>query len=326
MKQISIVFSLFLATSLFAQDNDTTIYKVVSEMARFPGCEQLDTTVQVKNQCAQTNLLLFFNQNISYPLEARNQELEGQVVLSFVVEKDGYISDPRVLRDIGGGCGDEALRVANGMNEALKVAELAWKPGMKDGKPVRSLVTLPIKFKLQDPLDYILINFRDTIYTVVDDSLNYPGGHTALLNDVQSNLKTPNGYQDSCKVGTMDLTVLVKPDGYVRVVDLTDYWGLGIEYQWQTILAGTSTWGKWNAAKRNDREVPSSYDFTVEFLPSSAQCSQVVSNYELANSAAVEGVTYLMKVSKRKELRNSLKPSIFFLKMPISCISEARHI
>ncbi|MEO1261953.1 MAG: energy transducer TonB [Bacteroidota bacterium] len=286
------LFTLVLAgLSLFlsAQDADTTIYSVMSEMPRFPGCEQLDTTVQVKNQCAQTNLLLFFNQNIVYPAEAREQEIVGKVVLRFVVEKDGFISNPEIMRDIGGGCAEEAMRVLNGMNSALRTAGLAWTPGIREGKPVRARVTVPITFQLQDPPDFILINFRDTVYTVLDDSLQFEGGHEALELFVETQLRIPAGYQDSCDVGSMDLTLLTRPDGYVRVIDVADYWNLGKDYMWEAISAATETWGKWIPAKRNGREVPSAYDFTVTFLPDATTCQTEISNYEKANRLAEAG-------------------------------------
>ncbi|HFA49972.1 MAG TPA: TonB family protein [Bacteroidetes bacterium] len=289
MKQLLILSFLFTSTFLFSQIGDTTVYKVLEEMPRFPGCEGLDTTVHAKNQCAQTALLLFFNQNIVYPLDARNQNLEGQVVISFVVEKDGYISNAKVLRDIGGGCGEEALRVAKGMNEALKSANLKWRPGMNGGLPVRSQFTLPIKFKLQDPLDFVLANSRDTVYVVVDDSLKYKSGDEGLAAFLESHLKTPRMYQDSCKVGQMDLSLLARPDGYVKVIDMTDYWNLGVEFQWEAIRAATATWGQWIPAKRKGREVPSSYDFTVQFLPEGAGCQQVVNDYKNAVALADEG-------------------------------------
>ena len=104
MKQLLTFFILACAMPLFAQ-NDTTIYKIVEEAPRFPGCESLDTTIAYKNQCAQRSLLLFVNQNIRYPIEAREQNIQGTVVVSFVVEKDGFISNPILLKDLQGGCG-----------------------------------------------------------------------------------------------------------------------------------------------------------------------------------------------------------------------------
>ena len=289
MKKFFTLVFASISYLISAQDADTTIFTIVDEMPRFPGCEQLDTTLSAKNQCAQTNLLLFFNQNIIYPADAREQGIVGQVVISFVVEKDGLISNLKLLRDIGGGCGDEAIRVADGMNSALRTAGMQWTAGLKGGKPVRSQVTVPIKFRLQDPPDFILVNFRDTIYTIVDDSLEYKDGPVALEKFVNQNVQTPKGFQDSCKIGTIDVTVLSRPNGYVRVIDLVDYWDLGIEFQWEAIKAATSTWGNWKAATRNGREVPSAYDFTLTFIPESSFCRNVVSDFEKSKKLAEDG-------------------------------------
>jgi hypothetical protein len=288
MKRILTLLLLWQSLSALAQ-TDTTIYKVVSESPRFPGCEQLDTTLEVKNQCAQSALLYFFSQNLSYPWEAREKDIQGTVVISVVVEKDGYISNPAIIRDIGGGCGAEAIRVAAGMNEALKQASLTWVPGKLNGKTVRTQVTIPIKFKLEEPLDYILLDQADTVYVVLDDSVGFKGGEAALADHLQRRLQVPAFYKDSCRVGEMDLSLLVRPDGSVRVVELTDYWGLGGDFQWEAISAATSTWGKWDPAVRNGRQVPSLYDLKVVFKPLPGKCSSVISDYERATALAAEG-------------------------------------
>jgi len=288
MKQLLTLLFTLSALVVFTQD-DTTIYKVLQEMPRFPGCEQIDTTLEAKNQCAQTSLLVFFNQNIVYPWAAREQEIEGSVVLSLVVEKDGYISNPTVVKDIGGGCGEEAIRVASGMNEAMKNANIAWVPGKKDGKPVRTQVTIPIKFKLQDPPDFVILNFRDTVYVELDDSLSFIGGQAALDDFIKKNLRTPPDFRDSCKIGSMDLTLLARPDGYVRVLDLADYWELGWDFQWEAIRAATQTWGQWKPAMRKGRPVPASIDLTLTFVPDAVKCAQAISNYEKAGALAAEG-------------------------------------
>jgi tetratricopeptide (TPR) repeat protein len=299
MQRILILFFLFASLPAFAQVNDTTIYKIVEEMPRFPGCEALDTTVEVKNQCAQTALLAFFNRNIVYPLTARQENVEGTVVITFIVEKGGYISAPAVVKDIGGGCGEEALRVANGMNEALKKAQLTWTSGKKSGKPVRTQVTLPIRFKLQEPLDFVMVDY-DTVYVELDDSLQYKGGEDALNSFIQGTLQYPEKYRDSCKIGSMDLTVLVKPDGYVRVLDVADYWNLGYDFRWEAIKATTATWGNWQAATRKNREVPAAYDFTLSFTPKSAACKQKVADFEKAHTLAETG-SALFNEGKKEE-------------------------
>lgn len=87
-------------------------------------------------------LLKFLGENIQYPETARSANIEGVVTLSFIVEKDGSIGDTILLKDIGGGCGQEAIRVVRAMPK--------WIPGMVDGKPVKVRYTLPVRFRLED--------------------------------------------------------------------------------------------------------------------------------------------------------------------------------
>lgn len=120
------------------------IFKVVEQMPRFPGCEHLDSEEE-KKQCAQKKLLEYIYANIKYPPIARENGVEGMVVVKFVVDKDGSISEPEVVRDIGAGCGEEALRVVKSMN----TENIKWIPGKQRGRPVRVQFNLPVKFQLQ---------------------------------------------------------------------------------------------------------------------------------------------------------------------------------
>ena len=86
-------------------------------------------------------LYKYLAENIQYPEQAKADKVEGRVFISFVIEPDGTVSNAEVLRGIGGGCDEEALRVVQGMPN--------WKPGMVDGKPVRVHYNIPITFKLQ---------------------------------------------------------------------------------------------------------------------------------------------------------------------------------
>jgi len=86
--------------------------------------------------------LNFLRSNIKYPQAAREIGIQGTVYLSFIVEKDGSISNVTILRGIGGGCDEEAVRVTKMMPK--------WKPGKQRGKEVRVSFQMPIKFTLQD--------------------------------------------------------------------------------------------------------------------------------------------------------------------------------
>lgn len=113
-------------------------------MPRFPGCEDQGSEEEKKN-CAAQELLKFIYKNIKYPAIARENGVEGTVVVTFVVEKDGTVTDVKVVRDIGAQCGEEALRVVNLMN----TENLRWTPGKQRGRPVRVQFNLPVKFKLE---------------------------------------------------------------------------------------------------------------------------------------------------------------------------------
>ncbi len=118
---------------------DGTEFKTVEEMPRFPGCENVPDEKE-RFKCSQDQMLAFIYQNIKYPEEARKKSIEGMVIISFVVEKDGAISHVQIVREIGGGCGEEAQRVVATMPK--------WIPGKQKGQPVRTQLNLPIKFKL----------------------------------------------------------------------------------------------------------------------------------------------------------------------------------
>jgi protein TonB len=120
------------------------IFVIAEDMPRFPGCEEMATKKE-KEECARQKLLEYVYANIQYPAIARENGVEGTVVVSFVVEKTGEVKEVKLIRDIGGGCGDEALRVVNMMNAKNGV----WMPGKQRGKPVRVLFNLPIKFQLK---------------------------------------------------------------------------------------------------------------------------------------------------------------------------------
>lgn len=85
--------------------------------------------------------LKFLSENLKYPPAARDNGIQGKVYIQFVVERDGRITNAKVLRDIGGGCGAEALRVVKSMPK--------WKPAKQQGRAVRSQFTLPVQFTLK---------------------------------------------------------------------------------------------------------------------------------------------------------------------------------
>ena len=121
---------LMVNTTAMAQNKKAAndkVYEKVEVMPEFPGGEQA--------------MMQFVADNVKYPQDAIDKEISGRVLVSFIVEKDGSISETEVVKGIGGGCDEEAIRVVKAMPK--------WKPGKQDGKPVRVHFMLPLTFKLQ---------------------------------------------------------------------------------------------------------------------------------------------------------------------------------
>lgn len=136
------LFALLVCAPAFAQDDiiiteepvaipepeydPNEAFVVVEQMPVFPG--------------GQDSLLTYISREVKYPEDAVKNGVQGTVFVSFVVETDGSISNPKVLRGIGYGCDEEAQRVVKGMPN--------WTPGKQRGKEVRVQYNLPFRFKL----------------------------------------------------------------------------------------------------------------------------------------------------------------------------------
>ena len=121
---------LMVNTNAMAQNKKAANDKVLEKaevMPEFPGGEQA--------------MMDFVAKNVQYPKEAMEKEISGRVLVGFIVEKDGSISETEIVKGIGGGCDEEAVRVVKAMPK--------WKPGKEKGKPVRVSYMMPIFFKLQ---------------------------------------------------------------------------------------------------------------------------------------------------------------------------------
>lgn len=119
------VSSLEVATPLPPEDDK--VYQVVEVMPEFPG--------------GQNELLKYLARNIKYPEESVKNKEEGRVSLTFIVNKDGSISDVKVVRNATPALDAEAIRIVKSMPN--------WTPGKEKGKDVRVAYTVPVTFRLQ---------------------------------------------------------------------------------------------------------------------------------------------------------------------------------
>ncbi len=110
------------------EEDPNQIFTSVEKSAEFPG--GLDKFGK------------YLSKNIRYPAVARENNVQGRVIVQFVVERDGSLTDLHVVRSLGSGCDEEAIRVLKNSPK--------WTPGIQNGRPVRQQYTVPISFTLQD--------------------------------------------------------------------------------------------------------------------------------------------------------------------------------
>lgn len=128
IKTLMLVIALAFAGSItqaLAQTKEK-VYTTVTQQAEFPG--------------GMEALYKYLAKNIHYPEAARNKNVQGKVFLTFIVEKNGSLSDIKVVKGVGSGCDEESVRVIK--------ASPKWHPGKEKGKVVRQSYTIPISFTL----------------------------------------------------------------------------------------------------------------------------------------------------------------------------------
>lgn len=124
LMMLVLLFSFMTSTAQTKKNN--MLYDVVEVMPQFPG--------------GQTAMLKYIMENIKYPKQAMKEGIQGRVTVSFIVEKDGRVSNVRLLRSVQPSLDKEAIRVVKSMPK--------WTPGKHNGKPVRVRFNLPVMFKL----------------------------------------------------------------------------------------------------------------------------------------------------------------------------------
>ena len=132
-KNVSLKVALMMLVLLFSFTTSTAqtkknnmVYDVVEVMPQYPG--------------GQIAMLKYIMKNIKYPKQIMEEGIQGRVTVSFIVEKDGRVSNVRLLRSVQPSLDKEAIRVVKSMPK--------WTPGKHNGKPVRVRFNLPVMFKL----------------------------------------------------------------------------------------------------------------------------------------------------------------------------------
>lgn len=132
---------IYKADTIFQQ---LKLKKVKSQVEIMPifqaDCKEENLEAQIK--CAQTKMLEHIYKSLRYPADARKFGVEGNAIVQFVVEKDGSIVDISVIKGLCQSIKNELIRVVKTFPK--------WQPGYQEGKPVRVLYTIPVRFKLEN--------------------------------------------------------------------------------------------------------------------------------------------------------------------------------
>lgn len=136
MKKVLFVLALLLSahTAMHAQSNQRTernasdekIFDVVEQPPSFPG--------------GQAALMSYLSKNVKYPEEALKDNVQGRVIVGFIVEKDGSVSNAKIIRGVDSALDKEAIRIVMSMPK--------WTPGRQNGRNVRTKYNVPVNFKL----------------------------------------------------------------------------------------------------------------------------------------------------------------------------------
>lgn len=143
------IFLCCLAWTFEAEAQDSTLHYVVpatynepEEQARFEGCADPLISNEQQQKCTAEKIIAFIKQHLIYPENAKENKIEGVVVVALHIDEQGVVRKYELIRDIGGGCGEEALRVVKQLPP--------FTPAKAGGQAIASKLSLPIRFNAID--------------------------------------------------------------------------------------------------------------------------------------------------------------------------------
>ena len=213
------------------------VYTAVQRSPTFPGGDKGFGTYLAKN--------------VKYPAEARNKSVQGRVIATFVVEKDGSLSGVKIVRGIGSGADEEALRV-------LK-ASPKWHPGLQNGKPVRVQYSVPISFALAVETDK---ENKSELFTEVERVPAFPGGWEAFEKYLARTLKYPAQARKNKTEGRVIVMFVVEKDGSLTNVHVARGIGDGADEEAVRVISASP---KCVAGDQNGHKVRVQYSVPIQF-------------------------------------------------------------
>lgn len=225
------------------------VFQVVEEQPMFPG--------------GMEEMMKFLQQNVKYPKEAQDQGKQGRVIVQFVVNKDGSISNDTIVRSVDPLLDAEALRVVRSMPN--------WTPGKQRGKEVRVRFTLPVTFRLDGgeeskPAEVKQVVKTSTqgeeIFNVVEKMPEYPGGMVELMKFLQRNVRYPKEAQEQGKQGRVVVQFVVNKDGSITDAKIAKSVDPQLDAE---ALRVVNAMPNWTPGKQRGKEVRTYFTIPVTF-------------------------------------------------------------
>jgi TonB family protein len=224
------------------------VYTAVENQPQFPG--------------ADNAFKMYLARNIRYPKVARDNNVQGRVIITFVVETNGSLSGVKIIRGIGSGCDEEAARVIK--------ASPKWVAGKQDGKKVRVQFSVPVQFALENKVGVIYgakqtdlsSGLTEAIFTAVEQQPGFPGGNQACAQYLQTNIKYPAEARKNKVQGRVITSFVVMQDGSIGDVKVLRGIGYGADEEAVRVIKNMP---KWYPGMQNGRPVNVQYTLPIAF-------------------------------------------------------------
>lgn len=188
-----------------------------------------------------------FYKYISGNYQIPEEYVNGTIYVTFVIEKDGSLSEVKVLRDLGYGTGTEAIRM-------IKNSPI-WKPGMQNGRTVRTQFSLPIKLVVPD-----VPSADEKVYDNPEIAPEYPGGTDALYTYIREKFTIPEHFKGRSEIKT---EFIIEKDGSVKSVWINNDIGGDAASHIKQILLET----KWSPGRQGGKPVRTHYFLPIKVDP-----------------------------------------------------------
>ncbi len=220
------------------ESSENMVFTVVEKMPQFPGGDK--------------ELLRFISKNIKYPQDAREEGITGRVVSSFVVTKEGNIRDVEIIRSVSPSIDKEAARIIGSMPK--------WTPGSQRDRAVDVRYTVPISFRLEDPVsDQPDANH---VFTVVESMPRFPGGDVALLKYISQSIKYPVIAQENDIQGRVVVSFVVDKDGSIVEPEVIRKIDPSLDME---ALRVVKSFPKWAPGEQRGKAVRVKYTVPIQF-------------------------------------------------------------